>query len=475
MRSNISIVFLVLFFISCQKTSQKITSLNGNWESIGSGWVLQIPDSTQYALYDLTTISCLPAREAALDEIIESITLKNDTLYILKGVMTYAFTKIDALPPICNQKLSAQKKTDLHYNFEVFAETVKDHYAFKELNSINWPKIYKQQKQQLTANSSETDLYSIIEETLEILNDNHAFLEATPEVYDALKQLETNKEEASSQEELPEYGDFQVANMVAEHHMVEDMTNDSWLIKWGKMENNIGFIQVKAMWLYADLNIPETTIKEMGYVDAYVNTFHQMNEGQYIQQEVAGVRKVMDRVMSDLKNTTSIVIDVRFNGGGQDAVNFEILKRFNTKKRQIATAKLKHKKAWSPVLTIYLDAADSAYTNPVYVLTSQQSGSASESFAIGTMSLPHVKRIGAPTQGALSTALEKTLPNGWTFSISNEIYMDMSGNSYENVGVPVDYTLDYPKDRQTFFRSVVDDLDTDKEQILTAIKELTEQ
>ena len=62
----------------------------------------------------------------------------------------------------------------------------------------------------------------------------------------------------------------------------------------------------------------------------------------------------------------------------------------------------------------------------------------------------------------MSTALEKKLPNGWSFSISNEIYMDNDGNNYENKGVPVNYELDYPKERQPFFRSVANDLKSDK-------------
>ena len=88
------------------------------------------------------------------------------------------------------------------------------------------------------------------------------------------------------------------------------------------------------------------------------------------------------------------------------------------------------------------------------------------------MAMVNARRIGTPTSGALSTALEKTLPNGWVYSISNEIYMDTGGVSYEYNGVPVDYPLEYLEDRQAFFRSVVNDLKADKELILEAIGNL---
>jgi len=58
--------------------------------------------------------------------------------------------------------------------------------------------------------------------------------------------------------------------MVVEHHMQEEMTKDSWLIQWGKLTNDIGFILVKAMWLYADLDIPKKLVDSIGYVDAFI-------------------------------------------------------------------------------------------------------------------------------------------------------------------------------------------------------------
>lgn len=168
----------------------------------------------------------------------------------------------------------------------------------------------------------------------------------------------------------------------------------------------------------------------------------------------------------------SIVIDVRFNGGGQDAVSFEILRRFVDKKQQVAMQKLRHEDQFSPLLPLFIDHSTDAYIKPVYVLTSPQTGSAAEAFSIATMSLKNIQRIGSPTSGALSTALEKSLPNGWVFSISNEVYMDNQGNAYENIGVPVDYELKYSKDRQAFFRSIADNLEKDKNDIINAIEAL---
>jgi len=469
MKTNLFIIALLMVLASCKKSENKNQSINGTWQSIGSGWALQIQDSVSYALYDVTTISCLPKRQSDLQEIINSLTLNEDTLSYTKGVITYKFTQMDSLPTSCEKQLGANEKNDPIYNFEVFAQTVKEHFAFMELNNLNWDSLYIAQKDKLSKEPNEVALYKIIEETLEKLNDNHAYLEATDKIYKALEQEQPNENENLNND--PEIGDFQVASMVAKHHFVEDMTKDSWLILWGKLNDSIGYIQVKSMWLYADLDIPESKIQDMGFVDAYVDTFHKMYEGDYIKKEIEGVRNIMDDVMSDLYSTASIIIDVRFNGGGQDAVSFEILSRFiSSKKLLIATQKLKHHDSYSPILPLYIQGTNDTYLKPVYVLTSPQTGSAAEAFAIATMAMENVKRIGSPTNGAMSTALEKTLPNGWSFSISNEIYMDNQGNNYENTGIPVDYDLNYSRDRQTFFRDVANDLKKDKYTILKAIE-----
>ncbi len=465
-------IYLILFLaltLACKKEKETQATLNGIWNSIGSGWVLHIQDSSHYSIYDHTDISCIKTREASLSEIESSLRFSNDTLYLKKGVMTYQFVKAENLAKSCSNQKSTDKNDDVLYNFEVFAQTVKDHYAFMELNKLNWGDLYARQKEKLLKDPSSVNLYKILVETLVSLNDNHAYLEADESVYQLLEAETDSNEPSVTENQLPEFGDFQVADLVAKHHLDKDLTKDSWLLKWGTMKDSIGYIQIKAMWLFADLDIPQELIDEKGFVDAYVDTFHKMNESQYIEKEVLALRQLMDRIMHDLDHTKAMVLDIRFNGGGQDAVSFEILKRFNDQRRKSCSTKLKWKSDYTPVQALYMEATENAYTKPVYVLTSKQTGSAAEAFSLNAMALPHVTRIGTSTQGALSTALEKKLPNGWFFSISNEVYMDTKEKSYENIGIPVDIQLNYPDDRQRFFRSVVANLKSDKEQILQSI------
>ena len=200
-----------------------------------------------------------------------------------------------------------------------------------------------------------------------------------------------------------------------------------------------------------------------------------MDEGNYIEREVAGVRKAMERAMADLKSADRIILDIRFNGGGQDAVSFEILRHFNNQKRKVALERLKGPAGFSPMQELWLETSKTPFVKPVYLLISPQTGSAAETMALASQSLPHFRRIGSNTSGALSTTLEKELPNGWSFALSNEHFMDTSGVLYENKGIPADYELDYPRDRQAFFRQVAEAPEADLEAVREALEKFRGQ
>ena len=62
--------------------------------------------------------------------------------------------------------------------------------------------------------------------------------------------------------------------------------------------------------------------------------------------------------------------------------------------------------------------------------------SAGEAFALYMRALPNVVHVGGTTRGAFSDMIEKPLPNGWTLTLSAEVYRDPQGRSYEVRGLP---------------------------------------
>ena len=472
--------FIALICFSCKSDQtadhQASQPIEGVWQAVGYGKLLSI-EGEAYTLYDVTKISCLPAENGQIASFGEDIMISQDTLVINKGTGVYHYTKIPTLPNLCTDTLSDEKKLDPVYNFEVMAQTIGQHFAYFDDNNINWDSLYQASKSKVSPTTTEVELYLVLEEIVQTLKDNHGYVAPTDEVYEAAEALQQPDAIESPIEEEPRaYGDLELAYMTAKHYLGEgEMTRGSKLIRWGEMAENTGYIQVMTMWLYADLDLSDSLVNAVGFMEAYVDAFMQLNEGEYIKKEVQGVSKIMDSVMHDLKAMEQIVLDIRFNGGGQDAVSMEILRRFNAKKVQVATKSARLGDGYTKTIPIYLEASKQAYQKPVYLLTSPQTGSAADFLALASMELPQIQRVGSHSSGALSDALEKKLPNGWGFSLSNEVYKDNKGICYESVGIPVDHELGYNEDRQTFFRHVAHNLEEDKRKILAVIEALEGQ
>ncbi|MCX2743308.1 S41 family peptidase [Mangrovivirga sp. M17] len=456
------IPLVILIILSgCETKNNYLNDLKySTWKSIGYGRIIEI-DSVEYKLYDLTKISCIPVKSGTLSDIQDVIKIKNDTLYYEVGFDIYSFKKIDHTPYICLE--NEKDSTDPKRNFEVFAQTIKENYAYFDLNNIDWEFIYPVFEEKIAYNTTEEELYLLFDELLDTLKDNHGYIQPSDEV---LNQIDSHDD---TEEEI---GDFAVAKVIAEKYMIKDLTHDSNVVRWGFMADNIGYIQINAMWLHGNLHIPDSIIQSSGYISAYVDEMESISENEILQMEVNGIRQIMNDVMIDLKNTKCIILDVRFNGGGHDDVSLEILRFFNKEKKKIASKRARIGNTFTDELPIFLDKRISPYTNPVIMLTSQQSASATDFLALASLSMENIIRIGSNTQGAISDALEKKLPNGWYFTISNEEYFDLYGNCYENKGIPVDIELNYPEDRQEFFSSLLKAPEKDKQKTLNAVETL---
>lgn len=444
-------------------------SLDGVWRSEGYGRVMEIK-AGRYEIREVTDISCLTASSGHLNDFTISLDRGGDRMAILEGFDAYRYRRLDRLPEICLSLDATAKSDDPLRNFDVFAQTIEEHFAYFDLAPVRWPELRASLRAKLSPQSTPAELLAVMEETLETLNDGHG--EVSPS--------EGAIEEATSDPQAPapiapaekDYGDFEIAGLVARNHLQTDMTKDSPLIKWGQLSGKTGYLQVNIMTLYARFPELRERIEREGFMAVYLDQIEVMTSKERLEREMAGIAAVMDRAMNDLAEMDRIVLDLRFNGGGFDEVGLEALKRFNDRRRLIASKIACTNKGCTRPLPIYLDAADKAYTKPVILLVSPQTGSAAEMFTLSAQALPNVTIAGSATMGAISDAFERTLPNGWTFTISNEEYFDTRLRSFETRGVPVAKELAYPRDRQEFFRGVARDLAADKAAILAILEGL---
>ena len=158
--------------------------------------------------------------------------------------------------------------------------------------------------------------------------------------------------------------------------------------------------------------------------------------------------RALDEALADLSGTSGLIIDVRANGGGWDAVSVALASRF-TDEATLAWEKqsrngLDHD-SFTDWKAQHLSPAQ-AWSGPVVVLTSGATFSAAETFVLAMSALPDVTLLGEPTSGHLSDMADGSLSNGWDYTLSSDRYRSATRQLYEGVGIPVNVAVDLDAD-----------------------------
>ncbi|MEZ4859191.1 MAG: S41 family peptidase [Flavobacteriaceae bacterium] len=436
---NITIILLFLFTIA------NAQNYNGTWESLGYGRLLTI-ENENFEIKDYTAISCIASMKGKLEELTDKITLINDTLTIANGINNYFFVRSNS-DKCVNQK---KKKDDPIYNFEVLAETFKNHYAYFKERNIDWDKMYPKYRSRITKNTTNLELYIAIKEMLDEFGDEHIQFSATDKIEKKAMQLFAKKSDEEKPKKIPSW---KLAEQVAITFLNPIKSKRGGTIRWGIVNDNIAYLQVNQMLGFGDYGIDDNaTVPE--FWQQYVPKMSRNSVLALTNDEHNGIVDLMDEVMKDLKNTKALILDMRFNGGGKDEVGLEILSRFNPEKKQVGIKKAVHGNGFSTQVPIYIEGTQNAYTKPIYLLTTRASASATEICVLASLSLENITRIGGNTEGITSDMLEKTLPNGWEFSLSNEIYLDNNGKNYEHTGITPDILVYESDTRAEQFQTI---------------------
>jgi C-terminal processing protease CtpA/Prc len=117
--------------------------------------------------------------------------------------------------------------------------------------------------------------------------------------------------------------------------------------------------------------------------------------------------------------------------GGYDAAGLTIAGYFTDKPVHVYDQYTFHKGKFYQDDKVYVQPADKYnFVKPVYVLTSDISRSAAESFAMQMKALPNVKLVGSHTLGILSDMLGKSIGE-YYLTQSNRKYSSPQGDVYE--------------------------------------------
>jgi len=298
----------------------------------------------------------------------------------------------------------AQEANDPEKNFEKLWNAYDANYALFDVKPVDWRALYHVYRPQVTSETTDDELFSIMSSMLGHLNDNHVMLTSQdPErFFDAGYLGEM-------------FGDR--GGGAFREYLSQRPAPDGY---FGKALEEIGEGVFAFGWAADDI----------GY-------FHFRGFGDI---EASG--KAIDRIIDELKNARGMIVDVRRNGGGDDRVGKLIADRFADRKRLYMTTQIRNGPGYgdfTPPRYWYVEpGGPTRFTKPVILLMDRTSISAAENFALAMRVLPHVTVIGDFSSGCFADMYRDRLPNGWGFSVSYKLFLDHTGFCWEGIGVPPD-------------------------------------
>ncbi len=448
------------------QVQEDLRNLKGFWQQDGYGSLLVVGDST-IKEYETSSKHCLLTNEYDFPDFplfptTVKVNRERSQFYSRPDltIHSYAYNLIADLPDACRYGIT-KKTRDPLANFEVFWAIFNENYAYFKERNVDWLGAYDENlwrvEQLGETKEDQLALFEIFSSMIMQLDrDGHAGIEyidsddpSTTIVRDAAsyrefgERLRSEFSKAYSENELralfesysdyfDDFGAFKeymlinvfFANLsrkdaeIVKSYMTQKSLQEAanGQINWGVMEGNIGYIQILSM-----------------------GGFSTDSEAS-VEEFLASLEIEMSHIVNEFRDTDSVILDVRLNGGGLDLIGLEIAKYFYDRPRTVFRKKARSEDRDANKVNIRIKPAPISYIKPIYLLTSSVTASAAEIFTLAMKELPYVRLVGEPTNGIFSDVLVKTLPNGWTVDVSNEIYADHQGISYEYVGVVPDET-----------------------------------
>lgn len=429
-KTTIAVLLISSLLIACSddstaslpsSTSQDI---QGRWDRSGYGLLLNI-NGEKLTVYEATRATCYRRDSGLVAEFIQDfpiVQIESNQLRLSESELGIpaVFNRIDSLPVVCENPIGES----IIEQFDHFWHTFNDYYAFFNERGVDWMAQYDQWRLTLSDQSSTEELADALIGLVSPIDDSHVNL-----TFDGIDGFNPAKPKGLLESLVKE---FEAQSVIADEETYVVGVLNQWrsdiqnnyisapfttlmganadLIQWGLMGDSVGYLSINQF--FTTVNASETA-------------------------DVAVFEDALDLALTDLANTSALIIDLRLSPGGRDAVAIAIANRFADTERVAASKAARDYQGLRNSQSYTIRPSDRRnYANPVVLITSGFSVSATEAFTVLMRSLPQVTHLGEPTNGALSDLLEKELPNGWEFTLSNEVYQDAIGNVYEAVGIP---------------------------------------
>ena len=261
-------------------------------------------------------------------------------------------------------------------------------YVFFPIKNINWDSTYLHYKNQVTNGMSNPELFSVIGNMLQTLKDGHVSLSC---------DFDTSTYEGFYELHLP---NFNYNNIVNNYLKNDFQSNGPFVFK---IAGDLGYIYYGSF--------------DAGFTDT-----------------------MLDSMLSVMKNTKGLIIDVRNNVGGIVENADKIFQRFLSEKKLVKYEGIKQGKThddFSDPIPYYLSPKGYHYSKPICVLTNRKCFSSCNDFVMYMSKLSNVKVIGDTTGGGGGIPAEYILANGWRLQYTATVTLSPLKNFIENGIAPL--------------------------------------
>ncbi len=290
--------------------------------------------------------------------------------------------------------------------FDHFWHTFDERYGLFDVKHLNWDSIYTAFRPRVHNDMTDEQLYKVLCEMIVLLNDNHVNLyptNGTLENFPGGVLRYTNKTLTilKAQEDY----DLEVVKPY-----LKEFHEPTGSIRYGLLPGNIGYLNFT------------------GHTDSRKTT-----------------QRTLETILHALQNTDALILDIRGDTGGHDALAQWAAGRFAASDKVYMVTRKRNgpgHRDFTELTEWHVEpTGDYQYTRPVIVLTSRFTQSAGETFTLALRAFNHVRVLGDTTAGSYSDNPTLELPNGWMFSISIGDYRTPDGKSYEGTGTPPDSVM----------------------------------
>ncbi|MFJ7911681.1 S41 family peptidase [Kitasatospora sp. NPDC096204] len=398
--------------------------LEGVWRTEGYGLLIAV-SGTRLTTYDVTAHSCVPGwitgTQAAapgpdgtirysVDNLALTLTPKGRDRAVEHeegGVGSKSLNRVDALPPLCAKPAA----NDPLAVFDRFWENFEENYPFFAAKGIDWHAVRDEKRRTITPTTTVDQLQDVFVDMLRPLGDAHTGLarvvDGQPkDVYSGQRPGTT----VQTDELTARARQASAAQLTGQEQLFA-----GGRLGVGRLPDGIGYLRV--------------------------SSFNDYTDGDF-QSQVDELDRALDALPAGPARPAGLVVDVRLNGGGSDALALHIAARL-TDRPYVAYRKVARNdpadatKFTRPEPITVRPSAGGHFTGPVAVLTSSISTSAAETFTQAMMGRsPHVLRVGENTQGVFSDILIKTLSPDFLVVLPNEKYLTRDGGTFDGPGIP---------------------------------------